>query len=61
MTILILGEILEEIDENRLKADNPPALFIADTKNADKAMALADMIYDGDINLKEVSFCRIET
>lgn len=61
MTILILGETLEEIDENRLKTDNPPALLIADTRHADKAMALADMIYDGDINLKEVSFCRIET
>ena len=61
MMILALGETLESIDENQLIQENKQAVFITDSRHAKEAMSLAGMIYEGDINLSEVCFCKIET
>ena len=61
MMILALGETLESIDENQLIQENKQAVIITDSRHAKEAMLLAGMIYEGDINLSEVCFCKIET
>lgn len=61
MMILALGETLESIDENQLIQENKQAVIITDSRHAKEAMSLAGMIYEGDINLSEVCFCKIET
>lgn len=60
MTVLTLGETLEEIQISELE-ENQSALFITDTKQAPEAMKLADMVYEGEISLSEVGFCKLET
>lgn len=83
MTILALGETLEELDEEQAAAlrgesvcaENPEEVreaaptrgrkrsmvVLADTAEAARAMELTDMVYEGDIDLTEVGFCKIET
>lgn len=60
MIILALGETLEPIDEEQFKAEDRSAVFVATSKEAKEVMELADMVYEGDINLQAVSFCRME-
>lgn len=58
MIILALGETLEPIDEEQFKAEDRSAVFVATLKEAKEVMELAEMVYEGDINLQTVSFCR---
>ncbi|MGN0377260.1 MAG: CorA family divalent cation transporter [Suilimivivens sp.] len=60
MIILALGETLEPIDEEQFKAENRSAVLVATSKEAKEVMELAEMVYEGDINLSAVSFCRME-
>lgn len=60
MIILALGETLEPIDEEQFKAEDRSAVFVATSKEAKEVMELAEMVYEGDINLQAVSFCRME-
>lgn len=60
MIILALGETLESIDEEQFKAEDRSAVFVATSKEAKEVMELAEMVYEGDINLQAVSFCRME-
>lgn len=60
MIILALGETLEPIDEELFKAEDRSAVFVATSKEAKEVMELAEMVYEGDINLQTVSFCRME-
>ncbi|MBP3458713.1 MAG: cobalt transporter, partial [Lachnospiraceae bacterium] len=58
--ILALGETLEPIDEKQFKAEDRSAVFVATSKEAKEVMELAEMVYEGDISLQTVSFCRME-
>lgn len=60
MIILALGETLEPIDEEQFKAEDRSAVFVATSKEAKEVMELAEMVYEGDISLQTVSFCRME-
>ncbi len=60
MIILALGETLEPIDEEQFKAEDRSAVFVATSKESKEVMELAEMVYEGDINLQTVSFCRME-
>ena len=60
MIILALGETLEPIDEEQFKAEDRSAVFVATLKESKEVMELAEMVYEGDINLQTVSFCRME-
>ena len=60
MIILALEETLEPIDEEQLKAEDRSAVFVATSKEAKEVMELAEMVYEGDISLQTVSFCRME-
>ena len=59
MTILALGESLEEIDSLRLP-EIASAVFVSNTKQAAEALSLAEMSYEGEVSLTEVGFCKIE-
>lgn len=59
MRIFALGETLEEITEPQLESKKA-CVFLADTSNAGRAMELAGMIFEGEINLSKIGFCRIE-
>ena len=59
MTILALGEALEEIDSSQL-SEITSVVFVSNTKQATEALALAEMNYEGEISLTEVGFCKIE-
>ena len=52
MIILALGETLEPIDEELFKAEDRSAVFVATSKEAKEVMELAEMVYEGDINLQ---------
>ena len=51
---------MEPIDEEQLKAEDRSAVFVATSKEAKEVMELAEMVYEGDISLQTVSFCRME-
>lgn len=61
MTILALGETLEELSGEHGEQIGSSVIVLADTKEAPKAMELTGMVYDGEINLSEVGFCKLET
>lgn len=51
---------MEPIDEEQFKAEDRSAVFVATSKEAKEVMELAEMVYEGDISLQTVSFCRME-
>ena len=61
MIILALGEILEKIEEEQVMSDGRPSVFITDSRHAPRVMEMAGMVYDGEISLAEVGFCKLET
>ena len=61
MMFFAMGATLEEISKEVLDTEERPAVFLADSQHAKEAMDAAEMNYEGDINLKNVEFCKIET
>ncbi|MGN1481286.1 magnesium transporter CorA family protein [Porcipelethomonas sp.] len=61
MTIIALGEKLEKIEPEKLEMDDRPSVIISDFLHAQDAMKLAKIDYEGDINVSDISFCKIET
>ena len=61
MIILALGEILEKIEEEQVMSDGRPSVLITDSRQAPREMEMAGMVYDGEISLAEVGFCKLET
>lgn len=60
MRILALGQTLEEITQEQLEPGKSAA-FIANQAEALHAMELAGMYFEGEINLRNVEFCKMET
>lgn len=61
MKILALGGKLEYVERLELLEKGRSAVFISNSENAREAMEAAGIVYEGDINLEEAEFCRIET
>ena len=61
MIIWALGQILEKIDEEQFLEEERSAVFLVGTEDAKRAMELAGMVYEGEINPSEVGFCKLET
>lgn len=59
--ILALGQILEEITMEDLEMTDRSAVFVTDTAHARETLETAQINYEGDINLRDVSFCKIES
>lgn len=60
MIVMALGEALKEIETTELE-DEMSALFLTDDKQASEAMKLAGMVYEGEISMSEVGFCKLES
>lgn len=60
MRILALGDTLEEITQQQLEPGKSAA-FLANQTEALNAMELAGMFFEGEVNLKNVEFCKMET
>jgi len=61
LIILALGEILEKMNEEQAMTEERPSVFITDSRHAERAMEMAGMVYEGEISLAEVGFCKLET
>lgn len=59
--ILGLGQILEEITLEDLELTDRSAVFITDTAHAKETLEIAQINYEGEISLKDVSFCKMES
>ena len=57
--IFKLGQTLEEITDGQLELKKA-YVFLTDSLNVKKAMSLSGMVFDGEINLLKISFCRVE-
>lgn len=60
MIIYRLGNTLEEIDTEELDACSS-AVFLTDSSQGIQCLKLADICYNGDVNLSNVEFCKLET
>lgn len=70
MMILTLGEIIEELSKERYllleqntqdgSAIGSGIIILATSEEAEETMELAHMVYDGEINLKRIDFCKVE-
>lgn len=60
MRILALGDTLEEITQQQLEPGKSAAI-LANQTEALNAMELAGMFFEGEVNLKNVEFCKMET
>lgn len=56
-----LGQILEEMTLEDLELTDRSAVFITDTAHAREALDAAQINYEGEVSLKEVQFCKIES
>ena len=56
----VLGGRLEEYQEG-VMAPDAPSVFLTTSHNARTVMEEAGIIYEGDIRLSEVAFCKLET
>lgn len=61
LTLLKLGEVLEEYNEEAFGKEKTSFVIIANSKEAEKAVSMAGIVYYGDINVPNVEFCRVET
>ena len=60
MIVMALGEALKEMETTEPE-EGQSALFLTDAKQAPEAMKLAGMIYEGEISLSEIGFCKLES
>ena len=56
----VLGETLQEYQEEIMEKDRP-SVFLATSQTARDCLEQAGMQYEGEINLKDVGFCKMET
>lgn len=62
MRIIVLGAKLEEITKEAYRERKKlSAVFLANEKEAQEALELANISYDGEIDLLQIEFCKVET
>ncbi len=49
------------MNEEQAMTEERPSVFITDSRHAERAMEMAGMVYEGEISLAEVGFCKLET
>ena len=60
MRIYSLRDTIKEIPYEEGADIERSAVFVVPSSEAYKALKLADMVYDGQINLSDISLCRVE-
>lgn len=60
MIIYHLGKTIEEIDEDEFDSCSS-AVILTDSRQGIQSLKLAGFCYNGDVNLSDIEFCRLET
>lgn len=58
--IFKFGEQLLPVEMEEWEADQVPAVFITDSKHADAVLQKAGIIYENEIQIARIGFCRLE-
>ena len=54
------GEQLVPVTEEEWETDQAPAVFVTDSRHADAILAKAGIIYENEIQVAKIGFCRLE-
>lgn len=54
------GEQLIPVTIEEWEMEESPAVFVTDSRNADKILAKAGIIYENEIHVSKIGFCRLE-
>ena len=54
------GEQLVSVTAEEWAEDQVPAVFVTDSKHADEVLAKAGIIYENEIQIAKIGFCRLE-
>ena len=58
--IFKFGEQLLPVEMEEWEADQVPAVFITDSKHADAVLGKAGIIYENEIQVSKIGFCKLE-
>ena len=58
--IFKFGEQLVPVEIEEWEADQVPAVFITDSRHADEVLEKAGIIYENEIQISRIGFCRLE-
>ena len=58
--IFKFGEQLLPVEMEEWEADQVPAVFITDSRHADEVLEKAGIIYENEIQISKIGFCRLE-
>ena len=58
--IFKFGEQLVPVEMEEWEADQVPAVFITDSRHADEVLEKAGIIYENEIQISKIGFCRLE-
>lgn len=59
--IFELGEQLTLTDQEQWMTERRPAVFLSDSKHAWDTLALANLVYEGELTLSRIGYCKLET
>ena len=54
------GEQLVPVTTEEWETDQVPAVFVTDSRHADETLAKAGIIYENEIQVAKIGFCRLE-
>ena len=54
------GERLTEISQEEWEKEKCPAVFLTDSNHAEETLATAGIIYESEIQIAKIGFCKIE-
>ena len=58
--IFKFGEQLIPVSEEEWETDQAPAVFVTDSRHADATLEKAGIIYENEIQIAKIGFCRLE-
>ena len=58
--IFRFGEQLISMEMEDWEADQVPAVFVTDSRHADEILAKAGILYENEIQISKIGFCRLE-
>lgn len=58
--IFKFGEQLLPLEEDEWRENPVPAVFVTDSKHAEEVLAQAGIVYENEIQISKIGFCRLE-
>ena len=58
--IFKFGGQLQPVEIEEWEAERSPAVFVTDARHAEETLARAGIIYENEIRLEKIGFCKIE-